>query len=206
MILSIDRHFDFHSYSLWHLFRDGKRKVLDSILKGALSDIEYEYEQLYRRHFSLVSAMKELNISPPKALEFPIQYTLNKDLIDSIQNFEIEGDRLQQIIDEINRGRFFPDTKILSIHAEKSINTCMNALVENPLNLNKIISLNNLFSLLASFSLTLDLQSSQNTYHRIGILMCSQMKENLKSGNNEALQWMNQYTLLGEHLGIRCHS
>ena len=81
MILSLDRHFDVHSYSLWHLFPDGKRKVMYSILNEALESAQYAYHQLCHRHFPFVTAMKELNIPSPIARDFPIQYTLKRRII-----------------------------------------------------------------------------------------------------------------------------
>jgi len=204
MILQIDRHFDVHSYSLWHLFRDGKRKVLYNILDGVLLDIEYEYRQLYRRYSSLVTAMKELRISSPKALDFPIEYTLNRELITCIDAEMIDISRIAQILDDMNRGNYVPERKTLSVHAGRAILRSLEKIAEDPTNLLLIIGVNRLFTLLAPLSLTLDLWACQNTYHRIGEKMCPLMKEQMNIGDENAKRWVMEYSTLGEYLGIRC--
>ena len=53
LILGIYRYFGFHTYSLGHLFKDGKRKVLYNVLNDALNEVSFEYQQLYKRFYSL---------------------------------------------------------------------------------------------------------------------------------------------------------
>lgn len=205
IILSIDRHFDVDSYSLWHLFPDGKRKVLNSILQDALKDAQYEYKQISRRYFPLVLALKELHIPSPKSLDFPIQNALNDELITCIDTEEINFDRMQQILDDISRGSFLPDTKVLSLHAGKAISRHVTQIIKNPTNIELIEKVNRLFTLLSPLSLSFDLWSCQNAYYRISQQMCSPMKKNLELGDVDAHRWVMQYTLLGDHLGVSCH-
>ncbi len=206
MILSIDRHFDVHAYSLWHLFPDGKRKVMYSILNEALESVEYAYNQLCHRHFPFVTAMKELNIPSPVALDFPIQYTLNRELIASLEEESIDVNKIQRILDDMNRGNFLPDTKLLSVHAAQAIARMLTAIAKDPDHIENIKDVNRLFSLLSPLGLSMDLWACQNTYYRIGEQMCHEMKHTMETGDDQAQNWIREYSFLGEYLGVRCHS
>jgi len=204
MILSIDRHFDLHSYSLWHLFPDGKRNVMYTLLNDALQDVEYAYKQIYRRYFPFITAMKELNIPTPKALEFPIQYTLNRELIAALDEQIIDNDNIERILNDMNRGNFDTDTKLLAVHATQAISRLLDTIARDPLNIVSIANTNRLFHLLSPLSLTMDLWSCQNTYYRIGESMCHTMREKLRDGDEHAQEWVREYSLLGDYLKVRC--
>ena len=206
MILSIDKHFDVHSYSLWHLFPDGKQKVIYSILNDALQDIEYAYSQICRRHFPFVTAMKELKIPTIAAFDFPIQYSLNRQLISCLDEKFIDIDKIQRILDDMNRGNYLPDLKLLSVHSAKAITRLLNMIERYPQSVEQIVKINQLFRLLSDFSLQMDLWSCQNTYYRIGKKMCSKMKEVMMAGDEPALTWMHEYSMLGDYLGVRCYT
>ena len=205
MILSIDRHFDVHSYSLWHLFPDGKQKVMYSILNESIQDTEYEFSQLCRRHFPFVTAMKELKIPSPAALDFPIQYTLNRELIASLNEETINIEKIRQTLDDLKRGNYLPDLKLLSVNSAKTITRLLSAIESEPQDVRQIIQVNQLFRFLSEFSLQMDLWSCQNMYYRIGVRMCHKKKEDMMSGDESASEWVKEYSLLGEHLGVRCY-
>ena len=68
MILCLERHYGSHSYTLRHLFRDGQRKVLYAVLDSTLADMESAFRHMYNQFFPLLSAMREMQIPPPKVL------------------------------------------------------------------------------------------------------------------------------------------
>ena len=80
MILCLERHYGSHSYTLRHLFRDGQRKVIYAILDSTLADTESAFRHIYKQFFPLLSAMREMQIPPPKVLEDPVWYIINLDL------------------------------------------------------------------------------------------------------------------------------
>ena len=49
LIRFLDKHFMTSMYSIKNLFQDEQRKVLDSILESALSEIEAAYYQVYEQ-------------------------------------------------------------------------------------------------------------------------------------------------------------
>ncbi len=200
MIISLNQHFESHSYSLWHLFRDGRRKVLYSILKTTLEDVESEYRQIYRRYFSLIKAMKEMHTKPPEALEFPVQYILNHDIRQSLESDEIDLMHLKISVDELVHGGYIPDTRILSYIAGGSIAWQLQKIALDPEDIRRIRNVNAVFSLIKPLSLTLDLLESQNQYFRIRVILSVQMQKDAAGGNKDAKEWISEFEQLGINL------
>ncbi|PWR75235.1 DUF3536 domain-containing protein [Methanospirillum stamsii] len=202
LILGIDRNFDYHSFSLWHLFRDGKRKVLYSILNEALSDINYEYQLLYKRYYSLVTAMKELHIKPPTSLEFPIQFSLNNELKICLSKMDYDETRLSQIITDLTKGKFQPEIKTLSIFIEELFTRFLEEVEKNPFDINNIQKTNRLFTIISPLSLSLDLRNSQNSYFRLRKMIYERMKTDEEAQDESAKEWLEQFIILGDNLDI----
>jgi len=80
VIRLMDKHFETHSYSLWHLFRDEQRKVLNKILESTLREIEASFRQIYERHYSAMQAMREMRIPVPKAFATATELILSTNI------------------------------------------------------------------------------------------------------------------------------
>jgi len=200
MILNLNQHFESHSYSLWDLFRDGRRKVLFSILETTLEDVESEYRQIYRRYFSLIRAMKEMNTKPPEALEFPVQYILNHDIRQSLESDEIDLMHLKISVEELVHGHYTPDSQTLSYIAGGSIAWQLQKIALDPEDIERIRSLNTVFSLIKPLRLTLDLLESQDQYFRIRLILSDQMHEEATGGDKDAKEWISEFDTLGINL------
>lgn len=202
MILSLNEHFEAHSYSLWDLFRDGRRKVLYSILDTTLEDIESEYRQIYRRYFSFIKAMKEMHTRPPEALEYPVQYILNHDIREILEGDEPDLGRLKIAVEELIHGKYSVDLIPMSHIAGRCIADQVILIRMDPEDINRIGRLNTLFSLIQPLGLTLDLWDSQNQYFRICSSLSGEMQQRAADGDEEAAEWIQVFTRLGSYLGV----
>ncbi|MEJ2066434.1 MAG: DUF3536 domain-containing protein, partial [Deltaproteobacteria bacterium] len=77
VIRVMDKHFETHNYSLWHLFRDEQRKVLSQILDATLEEIEVSFRQIYEHHYPVMQVMRGMHIPLPKALATTLEFVLN---------------------------------------------------------------------------------------------------------------------------------
>ncbi|HWQ65550.1 MAG TPA: DUF3536 domain-containing protein [Methanospirillum sp.] len=202
LILSLNRHFESHSYSLWDLFRDGRRKVLYSILDTTLADIESEYRQIYRRYFPLIRAMKEMHIKPPEALEYPVNYILNHDIRQSLESDTIDQMHLKSSVKELIHGNYPADVRTISYIAGASIASQLEKIAMEPEDVVQIKNLNTIFSLIKPLALTLDLWDSQNQYFRINSVLSGEMQEQADEGDKEAQEWIAEFTKLGINLEV----
>jgi alpha-amylase/alpha-mannosidase (GH57 family) len=203
LILCVEKQFRSRSYSLWHLFRDGQRKVLYHILDSTLADLESVFRQIYNQHFPLLQAMKEMQIPPPKALEDPMGYILNIDLRKVLGADEIDVKRLGVLASEMERGRFSLDTATLNFAASSAITLLMKKLRKNPEDILTMETVNAVFTTLSPLSLKYDLWECQNSYFRIGREMVQIMQKKVRAGDNEAEQWIRIFEGMGDYLGVK---
>ena len=203
MILTLNRHFESHSYSLWDLPHDGRRRVLYSILNKTQSDIESEYRQIYCRYFTLIRAMKEMQIPPPEALEYPIRYILNHDINQNLKSPIVDLSRLETSVAEMKHGKYTPDIPTLNYITSSCISWYLQKIALDPEEITTIRNLNRIFEILKPWSLNPDLWDSQNEYFRIHTVYAPQMHKRQAEGNAEAEEWIGAFDTLGINLGIR---
>ena len=169
MILCLERHYGSHSYTLRHLFRDGQRKVLYAVLDSTLADMESAFSgHMYNQFFPLLSAMREMQIPPPKVLEDPVWYIINLDLKKILSAEDPDIQRLAVLVGEMTRGKFEPDTATLNFTASGTITTLMQRFLENPGDAFLMEKINEVFKILCPLALNYDLWECQNYYFRIG--------------------------------------
>jgi len=203
MILCLEKIYGNHTYTLWHLFRDGQRKVLYAILDSTLADLESAFRHIYKQFFPLLSAMKEMQIPPPKVLEDPVWYIINLDLRKILSAEDPDTQRLAVLVGEMTRGKFEPDTATLNFTAGAAISTLMQRLLESPDDTILMEKINKVFTILCPLTLNYNLWESQNYYFRIGRKKAAGMKDRAASGDAHARQWIRLFEELGCYLGVK---
>ncbi|MGA2912530.1 MAG: DUF3536 domain-containing protein [Methanoregula sp.] len=203
MILCLEKHYGSHSYTLWHLFKDGQRKVLYAILDSTLADMESAFRHIYKQFFPLLSAMKEMQIPPPKVLEDPVWYIINLDLKKILSAEDLDTKRLAVLVGEMTRGKFEPDTATLNFTASAAITTLMQQLPESPGDTALMEKINETFKILSPLSLKYNLWECQNYYFRIGRGKATGMQDLAGSGDAHARQWIRLFEELGRYLGVK---
>jgi len=203
MILCLEVHYGSHSYTLRHLFRDGQRKVLYAVLDSTLADMESAFRHMYNQFFPLLSAMREMQIPPPKVLEDPVWYIINLDLKKILSAEDPDTQRLAILVGEMTRGKFEPDTATLNFTASGTITTLMQRFLENPDDASLIEKINEVFTILCPLSLDYNLWECQNYYFRIGRKKAAGMQVLAGSGNADARQWIRLFEELGCYLGVK---
>lgn len=202
MIVSLSRYFESHSYSLWDLFRDGRKRVLYSVLEDTLADVESEYRQIFSRHFPLIRAMNEMHIRPPEALEYPAKYILQHDIMNTILSRKTDLHHLRMSVEELVHGRYSPDLPAFNRTAGEGIYRRLRDLAEDPEDTSRIQELNEIFSLLKSLSLTPDFRDSQDLFFSLKTDLMDIMKRKADLGDETAREWLSAFRDLGFNLGV----
>jgi hypothetical protein len=203
MMLSLEEHYGSHTYTLWHLFRDGQRKVLSAVLDSTLADRESAFRHMYKQFLPLLSAMKEMQIPSPKVLEDPVWYILNLDLKKILSAKDPDTRRLAVLVGEMTRGKFEPDTATLNFTASAAITNLMRRLLDSPDDAFLMEKINEVFRILSPLSLKYKLWECQNYYFRIGRKKAAGMQVLAGSGDAQARQWIRLFEELGGSLGVK---
>jgi alpha-amylase/alpha-mannosidase (GH57 family) len=203
MMLSLEEHYGSHTYTLWHLFRDGQRKVLSAVLDSTLADRESAFRHMYKQFLPLLSAMKEMQIPSPKILEDPVWYILNLDLRKILSAKDPDTRRLAVLVGEMTRGKSEPDTGTLNFTASAAITALIQRLLDSPDDAVLMEKINEVFRILSPLSLKYKLWECQNDYFRIGRKKAVGMQVLAGSADAQAQNWIRQFEELGGYLGVK---
>lgn len=90
-------------FSIWHLFRDEKRKVLKEITDSSLKAIELDFRDIYNSNYQLMTSMLNSDIPLPGAYKAAIKYVLNEDLEAFFQQEQLDRRKLRHLVEEFNK-------------------------------------------------------------------------------------------------------
>jgi alpha-amylase/alpha-mannosidase (GH57 family) len=203
VINQMDDFFKGHNYSLWHLFRDKKREVMNRILEGTLDEIERTFRQIYENHYPTIQAMKEMKIPLPSALATPIEVILNKDFRDILSKESPDIEKLKKLADEFKRWSFTLNEAALSLLAKQRLNQFMGEVLRSPQDVNLLKTVESLFQLLNRLGIKPDLWESQNVYFRLTKGHFPEMENKARQGNQQAQDWVDCFRKIGAFLGVK---
>ena len=204
VIRLMDKHFETHNYSLWHLFRDEQRKVLNQILDSTLKEIEASFRQIYERHYPVMQVMREMRIPLPKAFTTATELLIGTDLRRELKNEGLDFERIQKLVEETKRWSLELDKKSLGFVASQKINSLMQRLSQAPDEVAVLETIENVFRILSALALQLDLWKAQNIYFSIGTQRYDEMEKRSDQGDSGAKQWLAHFNKLGAYLNVRC--
>ena len=203
VIRLMDEYFGRYSYTLWHLFKDEQRRILNQILESTLEKIEASFRHIYNYYYPIINALSEKKIPLPKALATNMEFILNTDLKNLLEEENLDFSRLQKIIEEVKRWSFEPDKKILGFVVSEKINTLMKKLSAHPQDIELLKTLNAQLNVLNLLSLDLDLWKAQNIYFNLGKQLYAGMLIKAKDGDERAREWIEYFGKLSMCLKVK---
>ncbi|WKN43456.1 DUF3536 domain-containing protein [Tunicatimonas pelagia] len=201
-IVLLDKHFGTHNYSFWHLFKDDQKKILSQVLEQTLTSVEGTFRRVYEDNYSLLQAMKELSIDPPKPLKFPGEFTINANLRRLLQSDEINMRELNMLADSLEHLSVEIDHVGLNYQAAERINQLMRNFKNDPENDQLMHKVVQLIQACKKVHLAPDLWEAQNiaftTYHQNYRQKC-QLRD---ADDEEARAWCSAFETLFRELNI----
>lgn len=185
-------------YTIWQLFKDEKRKILDQIARKSLEELEGSLRRAYNRDYPLVNALANNSIPIPSAYRGTFEYILNADLEKNFQSEKISIKSLERILGEIERWNLkIEDPEKISRLAGDAIFRELKRISSESENVKRLQRLNRMFPLLRKFKLEPNLNQVQNLFFEISV-------ENRERNKVEANQeWSDHFTMLGNNLGVK---
>ncbi len=198
VISIMQTYFGPEKYSIWSLFKEEKRKILDMIARQGLEDIEASLRRTYNRDYPLVNALSNNDIPIPNAYRTTFAYILNADLIKCFRPDRINIKTLERIVAEMKRWNLeIEDPKTVERSAGESIYDELKRIRGERENVKRIQRLIRLFPILEKFKLEPNLHRAQNLYFEIS------MENREVKLNALAKEWLEQFAMLGDNLGVK---
>lgn len=203
MIDLLDKHFGTHSYSLWHLFRDEKRKVLNQVIDTTLQELEKSYRMIYKDHYPILQAMRDMKIPIPQALAMPVSFVLNADLKRLLKDKDLDLEKIKKAADELKPNTLAPDKTGLSFAASNKINEMFKGFSHDPENIKLLENIQELLQILSTLDLDLDLWKSQNYYFYLSEDLSEAKKKKIEIGDKKAEKWLDLIKAVGDLIGVK---
>jgi len=196
-----------HSYSLWHLFKDEQRHILNLLLDTTWLEIEASFRHIYEHNYAIMQAMRGMNIPLPKALAGPAEFILNEALCKIIRDERDEYvnplEHLQILADEATRFSLQLDKATIQFEASRKINRLMTQLEEMPENTELLEAIEATVRILLSIVTELNLQTAQNVFFDISKKTYPEMNKKAQANDQAAQKWVEHFTKLSRYLGVK---
>jgi alpha-amylase/alpha-mannosidase (GH57 family) len=202
VIRLIDQDFGTRSYSLWHLFKDEKRKVLNQILDDTLRGLEAVFRQIFQSNYAVMQAMNEMQIPLPEALAAPAAFVLNADFRRLLEQDDIDVKELRKVVGEYRTWSFEPDKTGLGFAVSRKIGLLMARLAANPDDPKFLRSIVDIFEALKPLRLDLDLWKSQNIYFSLSRNLYRNAGQRAARAEAAAKAWLADFNALGGFLRV----
>jgi len=203
IIRLMDEEFGTHNYTLWHLFKDERRKVFNQILGSRLEDLEITFRKIYDTDYPLLQAMTDMQIPIPKALATPVEFTLNIEIERLFNEQEIDIDQLNKLVGEFRKWRVQPNKVVLDYAISGRIHRLMLAFFEQSGDIRLMKTIQEVIQSLEPLNLNPDLRDAQNLYFISGRKLLGEMERKLEQGNEFAQEWLQEFNNLGCVLRVR---
>jgi hypothetical protein len=199
----MDKHFDGNIYSLWHLFKDEQKKVLDQILRLTYEGVETAYRQIYENNFTIMNFYDSLQHKIPRPFLAAAEYIINTDLKRIFAEETLDRAKLKRLIDDTNRWDIKIDTTTITFRVNAWINAIMEKLTGEPGNTQLFEQIIDAMEIMVPLSLSLNLWKAQNDYFLISRDELSAMKAKAEQGDTGSRQWVDTFTRLGSYLQVK---
>jgi alpha-amylase/alpha-mannosidase (GH57 family) len=195
MMQYMNKYFGDKRFSIWHLFKDEKRKVFDDIMSKYLVRVNNEMRQIYDQDYQLVNAMSQENIPIPEIYLHTFKHVMNAELKECLENDPLDTDQLEQIVSRFKKwdmklSKQIPYSRIIS----NLINKNLDRLSIGSNGQDVLQRLNKGIKILKEFKVNPDLHVSQNLYFQVA------SKDEIGDLNPEM---RSEFNKLGKNLGIK---
>ena len=191
-----------NSYSLWHLFRDEQRRILYELLETTWKEIEASFRHIYERNYTIMQAMRGMNMPLPKALATPAEFILNQDLCEVIRDDNSRLERLHTLVNEATTLSLQLDMATIQFEVSRKINRLMKRLEESPADVNLLETIEETFEILLTIVSEFNLQTAQNVFFAISKQTYPEMVKKAGLGDQTAKHWLEHFTSLAHYIGV----
>lgn len=191
------------NYSLWHLFKDEQRTILNKILDTSVNELEQALRQVNEHHFPVIQVMRQMNVPLPRIMENAEELLLDKDIFNEMSQPDPDPARLDELIRKSLDWNFSVDRLTLSFLTSRRIDALMRQWEGQPEDTVPLLKAESLLKIVAPLDMTLEIGKSQNIYFAVGKRMFNRMKERAGHGDAQAREWANCFNSFGDYLKVK---
>lgn len=183
-------------YTIWHLFKDEKRKVLNLIMEENLEQLEGAFRRIVNSDYQLLNALRTDEIPIPVGYRKTIDLVLNRDLHKGLSTSKPDLNNLDRLAGEIQKWTAgLDDAPGLNHSAAELILAYMHKITKRKVPLALLQELNRLFAIVRKLGLSPDISRAQNSYFSLAT-------ESESFAQTEE-EWKQEFERLGQNLQVK---
>ncbi len=168
VIAGMQEYFGTEKYTIWHLFRDEKRKILQEITNKSLRQAELAFRDIYNDNYQLMTSMQKSDIPIPETYRDAVQHVVNADLKSFFEQGDINLKVLTRLALEVHKwGLPIHDKDMIELKAGQAIYNTLVKVSKSEVSLDEFKKLNNVFETLGSMGIQPNVWKSQNLYFSV---------------------------------------
>jgi hypothetical protein len=198
----MDRHFGPEHYSVQHLFHDEQREVLEKILANPRDEIYGTLRHITEYYAPLRRFMADMHTPPLKALAMASEIVMNNELFHQIAAESLDLERIRGLLAEsaATKTPLYNDDLAYALKAH--FDRVGDRLTADYRNLGCLQDFVDSAELARLAPFKTNLWKPQNTYYDLLGTALPEMKNCAAEGNEQAKEWVEKFTVLGEKLGF----
>ncbi|MBD3272268.1 MAG: DUF3536 domain-containing protein, partial [Elusimicrobia bacterium] len=203
VIRLIDQYFTDHRYSLWYLFKDEQRQILEQIFEETNTEIESSFRHLYKNYFSIMQAVNTLRLPVPEYFTMIVEFILNADIKNILTRTEIDFEKLSATMNDAHQWGINLNQQTIKYILARRINGFIDQWKNKTDDTGLLEKLVTLFTLFDSYLTHVNLWKTQNVYFFAGKNLLATQQEKAGNKDPQAQQWVNLFAKLGEFLKVK---
>ncbi len=189
--------FSSQKFTIWNLFQEEKRKIIERITAESLQQVESSFRDIYNDNYQLMSSMQVSELPIPETYLAAVKFILNTDLQAFFSHEVLSVRELNRLIDEMDKwGIDIDDEGSLNLAANERIYQEIKSLNLDDSDLPKLSLLNEILESLRKLNIHPEIWKSQNYYFYI-------LKElNQEERSYPSFEWKSKFMELGRLLSV----
>lgn len=190
-------------FSLWNLFKDEQRKVLNQIIQKDVLQAEESFRSIYNRNYNIMSVMSDARLPIPPVLVKNLENVINADLRHVFQNGAVNISRLTQLAEDAQKWEVELDTTTIGFAASQKLHQLLSELKYDDLGIRQLDSMIQVFEVMKTLEIEPDLVEFQNEYF-------SQSKRLLENTDLlrfkqqiAKLEWIKRFLEIGKFVQVK---
>lgn len=195
----MQEYFGGEKYSIWHLFRDEKRKILNQIIQLSLNKAENDFRDIYNVNYQLMTGIANMGMPIPNAYQSALEFVLNRDL----QAFFTTNTRfnlreIQRLVNEFKKWKVrITQQDALHLRINEKVLMAISSLNTSEEGLHDLRLLNNVLKCIGKLELAAEFWRSQNHY----FFLLQKYRSMSWEGISE--EWKTAFLNLGELIRVK---
>lgn len=196
----MEHYFGVHGYSLFNLFRDEQRRLLDRLITESLEGFEHAYRLVYENNRMLMTFLKDAGVPVPKAFLAAAEFTLNHDIRHALEGEEMDIDRVKNAMNDISKWHLTLDPTDVEFMLRRKLEAMMNLLGDRPSDMELLRTLQRLLTLQSVLRIEMNLWRVQNVYFKLAKTIYAEFLHRVEVGDEDAAKWIETFRQIGQSL------